>query len=55
MNTNMYSEAFYRVLKIGYLRHKQNKRVDYPIIRLLSNSKNLRKEKLSHDPVFPAG
>ena len=35
MNTNMYSESFHRVLKIVYLQHKRNKRVDYLIYTLL--------------------
>ena len=34
-NTNMYSEAFHRVLKIVCLEHKQNRRVDYLIYVLL--------------------
>ena len=29
MNTNMYAESFHRVLKIVYLEHKQNRRIDY--------------------------
>ena len=29
MNTNMFLEAFHRVLKIVYLRHQHNRRIDY--------------------------
>ena len=35
MNTNMFSEAFHRVLKIVYLRHQHNRRIDYLIYVLL--------------------
>ena len=34
MNTNMFVEAFCRVLKVIYLHHKQNRRVDIPLITL---------------------
>ena len=43
MNTNLFSESFHRVLKIVYLQHKQNRRVDYLIYTLL---------KISRDKVF---
>ena len=33
-NTNMFLEAFHRVLKIVYLHHKQNRRVDYLLTTL---------------------
>ena len=35
MNTNMHIESFHRVLKIVYLQHKHNRRVDYLIYVLL--------------------
>ena len=37
MNTNMFLEAFHRVLKIVYLRHQHNRRIDYLIYILLKN------------------
>ena len=43
MNTNMFSESFHRVLKIVYLRHQRNRRIDYLIYILL---------KVARDKVF---
>ena len=34
-NTNMFLEAFHRVLKIVYLHHKQNRRIDFLLTTLL--------------------
>ena len=56
MNKNMYSEAFHRVRKIVYLRHRQNGRVDYRIYVLLKIARDeaveqlqkLEKGKISH-------
>ena len=46
MNTNMFSEAFHRVLKIVYLRHQQNRRIDYLIYILLKISRDKAFEQL---------
>ena len=46
MNTNMHSEAFHRVLKIVYLHHKQNKRVDHLIHVLLEIARDKAFEQL---------
>ena len=35
MNTNMFMEAFHRVVKIVYLHHKQNWRIDNLLTVLL--------------------
>ena len=35
INTNMYLESFHRVLKILYLNHKQNRRIDSLLITLM--------------------
>ena len=35
MNTNMFSESFHRVLKVVYLQHKHNRRVDFLLYTLL--------------------
>ena len=35
VNTNMFLEAFHRVLKIVYLHHKQNRRLDFLLTTLL--------------------
>ena len=56
MNTNKYSEAFHRVLKIVYLHHRRNRRVDYLIYVLLKIARDkafeqlqkLEKGKISH-------
>ena len=46
MNTNMFSESFHRVLKIVYLQHKQNKRVDHLIHILLKVARDKAFEQL---------
>ncbi len=43
INTNMFLEAFHRVLKVAYLNNKQNRRVDRLLTTLL---------KISRDKVF---
>ena len=56
MNTNMHIESFHLVLKIVYLQHKHNRRVDYLIYILLRNVRDkafdqlqkLEKGKLTH-------
>ena len=56
MNTNMHIESFHRVLKIVYLQHKHNRRVDYLIYILLKIARDkafdhiqkLEKEKVTH-------
>ena len=54
MNTNMFSEAFHRVLKIVYLGHQHNRRIDYLIYILLRISRDkafdqlLKTEKGKH-------
>ena len=40
VNTNMFVEAFHSVLKIVYLHHKQNRRVDVLLVTLLRIPKN---------------
>ena len=35
INNNMYLESFHRVLKILYLNHKQNRRIDSLLITLM--------------------
>ena len=46
MNTNMYSESFHRVLKIVYLRHKHNRRIDYLVHILLKIARDKAFEQL---------
>ena len=46
MNTNMFSEAFHRVLKIVYLRHRHNRRIDYLIYILLKIARDKAFEQL---------
>ena len=51
VNTNMFLEAFHRILKIGYLHHKQNKWVDSLFVALIKISRypafqRLRKLKM---------
>ena len=46
MNANMYAESFHRVLKIVYLEHKQNRRIDYLIYILLKIAKDKAFEQL---------
>ena len=43
LNTNMVRESFHRVLKVVYLGHKQNRRVDYLVHVLL---------KMNHHYIF---
>ena len=45
-NTNMYSEAFHRVLKCVYFNKRQNKRVDHLLAILLKYSKDKAYEQL---------
>ena len=40
VNTNMFVEAFHRVLKMVYLHHKQNRRVDVLLVTLLRISRD---------------
>ena len=46
MNTNMYAESFHRVLKIVYLQHKQNQRIDCLIHILLKIVRDKAFERL---------
>ena len=46
MNTNMYSESFHRVLKIVYLRHKHNRRIDFLIYILVTIARDKAFEQL---------
>ena len=46
MNTNMFLEAFHRVLKIVYLRHQHNRRINYLIYILLKISRDKAFEQL---------
>ena len=39
-NTNMFIESFHRVLKVVYLHHKQNRRVDFLLVILMKISHN---------------
>ena len=56
VNTNMYLEAFHRTLKVVYLQHKQNRRIDYLVTTLLKVARDktferfrkLEKGKQSH-------
>ena len=43
VNTNMHLETFHRTLKVVYLQHKQNRRIDYLVTTLL---------KLARDKIF---
>ena len=43
VNTNMFLESFHRTLKVVYLQHKHNRRIDYLLHILI---------KISHDKVF---
>ena len=45
-NTNMFLEAFHRVLKIVYLHHKQNRRVDALLVTLLKVARDKAFERL---------
>ena len=40
VNTNMFLEASHRVLKVVYLNHKQNRRIDFLITTLLKISRD---------------
>ena len=46
MNTNMFCESFHRVLKIVYLRHQHNRRIDYLIHILLKVARDKTFEQL---------
>ena len=46
VNTNMFLEAFHRVLKIVYLHHKQNRRVDSLLVALIKIGGNAAFERL---------
>lgn len=46
VNTNMFAEAFHRVLKVVYFNNKQNRRVDYLVHTLLRAAKNLIYDRL---------
>ena len=46
MNTNMFAESFHQVLKIVYLRHKHNRRIDYLIHILLKIARDKAFERL---------
>ena len=46
MNTNMFSESFHQVLKIVYLRHQHNRRIDYLIYILLKVARDKAFEQL---------
>ena len=45
-NTNMYLESFHRLLKIIYLNHKQNRRIDYLLVTLTKISRDKAFERL---------
>lgn len=46
VNTNMHIEAFHRVLKVVYLHHKQNRRVDHLLLILLKIARDKCFERL---------
>ena len=46
VNTNMFVEAFHRILKMVYLHHKQNRRVDVLLVTLLRISRDKTFERL---------
>ena len=46
VNTNMFLEAFHRVLKIVYLHHKQNRRVDSLLVALIKIARNTAFERM---------
>ena len=45
-NTNMFVESFHRVLKVVYLHHKQNRRIDFLLITLTKIARNKTFERL---------
>ena len=47
VNTNMFVESFHRLLKIVYLQHKQNRRIDYLLNVLLKISRDKTFERLT--------
>ena len=56
VNTNMFLETFHRLLKVVYLQHKQNRRLDHLIVTLMKIARdktfdrlcNVEKGKNSH-------
>ena len=46
VNTNMFFEAFHRVLKIVYLHHKQNGRVNSLLVALIKIARNAAFERM---------
>ena len=46
VNTNMFVESFHRVLKVVYLQHKQNRRIDYLLHILLKIARDKTFERL---------
>ena len=47
VNTNMFLEAFHRVLKVVYFQHKQNRRVDVLLTTLLKIARDKEFERLT--------
>lgn len=45
VNTNMFLEAFHRVLKIVYFHHKQNRRIDFLLTTLLKIARDMAFER----------
>lgn len=55
LDTNMHVEAFHRVLKIDYLKHKQNRKIDHLLHILFKYTRDLvfkflRKEIVGKGP-----
>ena len=46
VNTNMFVESFHRVLKVVYLQHKQNRRVDFLLATLMKIARDKTFERL---------
>ena len=46
VNTNMFVESFHRVLKVVYLQHKQNRRVDFLLATLMKMARDKSFERL---------
>ena len=49
VNTNMFTEAFHRLLKVVYLENKQNRRVDKLLHVLFRIARNLIYEQIRKD------
>lgn len=46
VNTNMFIESFHRLLKVVYMEHKQNRRVDFLLHILLKISRDKLYDRL---------